>query len=504
MNWSSYQEKIFDFVENSNESAVINAKAGSGKSSTIIECAKRLSVNNVSILFLAFNKTIANELKTKMSAYSGVECKTLHSHGFSAIQSYKRCRLKLDDNKWYKYLEKNVSILSDADFKSKFERISFIKKCISLFNLCRINLLTSKDSEEDILDIAFHHGIMLDKDESLVVKKLLKLAYNIDSDNVIDYVDMIVLPCMNEDVRNCIKKYDTVFVDECQDLSQAQRILLTNSIKRGGRFISVGDPNQAITGFCGADCESFDKMKELAGGTEFPLSVCYRCGKNIIETAQSIVPDIQPFEGNCDGVVSNIKDISCIKPGDVILSRKSAPTIHLCLKFLSKGIPAKVKGKDMVEGLVKMVEKSKADSFTGLYEYLNEEYKKLLAKLEKKGIEDPSQTYQAICFRDKVDCIKAIGESCEEFDELINKFDSIVSDFESDKYITLSTIHKAKGLEYDRVFIILPSDLPLTWKNQQDWEYQQEMNLKYVAITRAKKELFFVDMTLEQLINSEL
>ena len=60
--------------------------------------------------------------------------------------------------------------------------------------------------------------------------------------------------------------------------------------------------------------------------------------------------------------------------------------------------------------------------------------------------------------------------------------------------VMLSTAHKSKGLEANRVLILLPNKLPLKWPHQLEWQLRQEMNLKYVALTRAKKELVFVDI----------
>jgi superfamily I DNA/RNA helicase len=54
-------------------------------------------------------------------------------------------------------------------------------------------------------------------------------------------------------------------------------------------------------------------------------------------------------------------------------------------------------------------------------------------------------------------------------------------------------------LEADNVWIIVPDKLPLRFKGQQDWEFQQELNLCYVAYTRAKKVLTFVDLNEEEL-----
>lgn len=500
MQWSPFQENIFSFVENNTQSTVINAVAGSGKSSTIVECAKRASKSGKSILFLAFNKSIVGELEKKMADYENVECKTLHSHGFRAIMSSKKTRLKLDERKWFTYLSENFSVLSNAVFEYKSEISGYISRCLKLFDLCRINLIKANDMKA-IDDVAFHHGIIEDYDEEKVVSSLLEIAYELN-DNVIDFVDMITLPCMNNTVRKCVKKYDLIFVDECQDLSQAQRQLLLNSVKRGGRFIAVGDPKQSINGFAGADCDSFYKLKELVKGNELPLSVCYRCGKNIVSLAKDIVPEIEAFENSCDGSVKTIKSLDELRAGDFILSRKLAPTVSLCLHLIAKGKPAKVKGKDMLEGLKKLIEKSKAKSFEQLYVFLEKEYKKVINKVKNRGNKEPENSIQAITFRDKVECIKSIAEQCSAFEDIDSKLSNLFTDYEDGRYITLSTIHKAKGLEADRVFIILPDTLPLKWKGQKEWEKVQEMNLKYVAITRAKKELYFVDLNAEVLFNS--
>jgi ATP-dependent exoDNAse (exonuclease V) beta subunit len=47
-------------------------------------------------------------------------------------------------------------------------------------------------------------------------------------------------------------------------------------------------------------------------------------------------------------------------------------------------------------------------------------------------------------------------------------------------------------LEADVVYILRPELLPLVRKNQQDWELEQEMNIKYVALTRAKQKMVMV------------
>ena len=70
--------------------------------------------------------------------------------------------------------------------------------------------------------------------------------------------------------------------------------------------------------------------------------------------------------------------------------------------------------------------------------------------------------------------------------------------------VMLSTAHKSKGLEANRVLILLPNKLPLTWQNQLDWQLKQELNLKYVALTRARKELVFIDLDEQSLLKATI
>ena len=83
----------------------------------------------------------------------------------------------------------------------------------------------------------------------------------------------------------------------------------------------------------------------------------------------------------------------------------------------------------------------------------------------------------------------------KDVNELKHYIDRMFTDEKIKNAITLSTVHKSKGLESNRVLILLGDKLPLTWQNQKEWQLEQEKNLRYVAITRARKELVFVDLT---------
>lgn len=486
--WSKYQKAVFDFIESTDKSLVVNAVAGSGKTTTIVEAA-RIASKKGSVLFLAFNKSIATELAERMEG-TGIECKTLHSHGFRAIMKSK---VKTDKDKWMRYLKENSECLFGltADDIKDIDKYQILAKSEKLLNLCRINLVKGGDMPA-IENVAEHHGIEVTDTQMSAVSDCLRIAYKFAE--TIDFTDMITLPAVNPLAAKNLPKYKTVFVDECQDLSLAQRQLLMNSVEEGGRFIAVGDRNQAINGFAGADSESFEALAALAGN-ELPLSCCYRCGSDIVGLAKELVPQIECGIGT-RGEVANAKSLEGVRYGDMVLCRKTAPLVSVCLKLLANGINAHVKGREIVESLKSMVKKTKKGDVTDMLIAIDKEkdsvIRRQMAKGRTRGEAEDSVAYSNVC--DKVACIEAIAETCVSVQEVLEKVDRIFSEHKNGNTVTLSTVHKAKGLEADNVFIICPECMPLTFKKQQQWQYQQELNIKYVAITRAKKRLTFVDV----------
>lgn len=313
---------------------------------------------------------------------------------------------------------------------------------------------------------------------------------------------MLTMPITDKSIGKKLQKFDLVFIDEAQDLSKAQQQLMLAAIAKGGKFVAIGDPKQAINGFAGAMNDSFDQLKNLANGNCLPLSVNYRCGKKIIAEAQSVMPAIQAFEGSGNGNVEDVQDFKKLQRGDMIICRKSAPLVGLCLKLIANRQSAYVKGKDIAEGLKKLVVKFKPKNLLSLYNKLDEELEKLTKDQLKKGFKEDSPVVMS--YKDKIECIHIIAESCTSVKQLTDKLDMLFDDKANGRAIALSTIHKSKGLEADNVFIIVPDKLPLSWKGQQDWEREQELNLKYVAITRAKKNLYYVRLDEDQLKSLEL
>lgn len=497
MNFSKFQTNIFNEVENGRTNLAINAVAGSGKTTTIVECCKRLRMRKFDVKFLAFNKSIVTELQTKIGDFADVS--TLHSFGFSVL---KKANPKVQSNprKYSLAIRQEVNCKIESGLVSKEDGIRMANNATKLFNLCRVNLIPAGDMQA-MQAIAEEHTIDVISSEFQIVNEFLKTAYEIGDTNEVDFTDMIVLPATT--YKKYVPKYKVVFIDECQDLNAAQRELMLAAAQRG-RFVAVGDRQQAINGFAGADCNSFNKIANLPNTKELPLSVNYRCGRKMIELAQQIVPAIQAHEGAIEGVVESINDLelSTFKPNDMVLCRTSAPLVAMCLKLIRHGVTAVVKGRDIAEGLISLIDKSKAKTIKGFTSWSETELRKLANEIAKKDKITPAEaeeTGRYIAYNDRIQCILTIGENVTNLEGVKSYIQQIFSDEKIVNAVTLSTCHKAKGLEANRVIILLPNKLPLTWKGQLDWQYEQEMNLKYVAITRAKKELVIVNMEQSQL-----
>lgn len=250
----------------------------------------------------------------------------------------------------------------------------------------------------------------------------------------------------------------------------------------------------SIFGFAGASCDSVEQIIKRTNATVLPLSICYRCPSSHIKLAQTIVPTIEARENAPEGVVEEVKRskvAEIIQEGDLVISRCTAPVIKLCIELIANRIPARVRGRDIGKSLtviVKDVAKHPNFVYDDFGIFLKEYEEKKVAKLEQKK----NAQSQIESLRDRIQGIEVCYEAFEvnSVQELCYEIESLFSDGRAS--VMLSTVHRCKGLENDRVFILEPDKLPLRWQGQQEWQLQQEFCLKYVALTRAKVALYFI------------
>jgi superfamily I DNA/RNA helicase len=373
----------------------------------------------------------------------------------------------------------------------------FVKNVVDLSNLGRLHLIdfdTKPIGVNDLNKLADIHSINNEDGESTVAWYLSKLGLHYQ--DVVDFTDMIMFPNI---MNLSTDVYDYVFIDECQDLNTCQRLLMEKAIKPDtGRFIAVGDPKQAIYAFAGADYESYQKLKKIPNTIELPLSVTYRCAEPIVKWVKHLNPLIKHFSKNKTGVVHETFSYKDIQDGDMVLCRNTFPIVALCIKLLSEGKKSYIIGSDIGMSLILMIEncEKKTEDFTmiNVFSRLYHDKDKLIEKVmsnHKMIKSEAMEDSQVIIMNEKIQAIEVLSEGISNPHDVIRKIKEL---FSNDKKsgICLSNMHKSKGLESERVFIIHQELIPSKYAKLQ-WQIEQERNLEYVAYTRAKTTLGFVN-----------
>lgn len=554
------QEEIFAFFNDKDENGIIDAVAGSGKTSTLIEGIKHLPIDK-KILFCAFNKKIQTEISQKVQKFSRpVIVKTTYALGLNILvmNDKKFAQSKVEEDKYYKILSRYLSKenlndtkqiqIQEAFFKLKetfnkkkkskindefsnpgdfstyqkddIEELSFYEIADSnfkkLLSLSRLTLSYNK-GKEGITKVANYYGLDIDLNcdtelecYTTIISLVIKEGIDVAKENqIIDYADMIFLP----DVFNYTSfgKYDIIFIDECQDLSNAQlKIVMKYHKKNGGRVFAVGDPFQSIYGFAGASPKSFNNIKKLIKPKLFNLTNCFRCSQNIVSLAKEIREDISTTntsEGSTTRIEFN-DVLKIVKNKDFILSRFNKDIVLTFFKLISIGKSCKILGKEeILQEIIDFVP-SKFHKRRDFYEELIENVELIFNSYKKKFFDNETKVTMFEGIRDVIIFSYHHIKDAETFTDLINALRRLFSN-ENDDSIILSSIHKSKGLEAKNVFILNYDSLPFipTKGKVQDWQIYQEKCLKYVAITRAEVNLFQVspipksEADVNQLIN---
>ena len=478
------QERVFLFTKKRPENILIKAYAGAGKTSTIVEAVKLLPTDK-SIMFLAFNKHIQEELKTKLPEY--VRCYTTYGLGTSAIKRKYGDKIEFDEFKADKIIQKKAKNWKLEEELRDDEAISiYLNNIKKLANLCRLTL-TMKPEYIPYICERYDIGTNKPNDIKRVLKVLDEMSTNRDT---FDYTDMIYLPAIDNGIWFFPQDY--VFVDEVQDLNRCQIRIIEKVLKKDrktgklkGRLISVGDFFQGIYGFNAADEKSFEWFEKFPNTKVLPLSVSFRCSKNVIIEAQTIVPDIKALDNAPDGVVRDGNVVTEAQSGDFVICRTTMPLVKLFFEFLIQNRKAIIKGSDIGVHLIELI--GKINNVPKLISFWEEELSNFKRDLRKQGVLNPNEHSGYCVLEDKVMTLLFLAKLSESIVDLKFKIKTIFTD--EIQGIVLSTVHKIKGLEANRVFIIRPDLLPM--KAIKSWQQIQEKNLEYVAITRAKLELIY-------------
>jgi len=256
------------------------------------------------------------------------------------------------------------------------------------------------------------------------------------------------------------------------------------------RIIAVGDPYQSIYGFRGADSNALTAIGAEFQCTTLPLSVCYRCDDAIVAEAREIVPHIRSRDDAPPGTI--IREGTLPKTATIIC-RTNAPMIRSFYDLVRSKTPAKMLGRDIGSSLIKTLDTVSADctSISTLLNLLSKWFATELRAVERRGGSPAVLEDKYECMQEIIDGTLGLQPDAKPAD-VINSAAMLFSDeaMSQPNAVTLSSVHKAKGQEWDSVTILGRETMPSKWA-KQDWQLRQESNIIYVAITRAKHTLVY-------------
>ena len=481
------------------------------------------------ITYVAFNKSIVNEFSEKWSwlvkdlGSLGISLSfsTCHSLGFAACRKGLGLKPWGSVNQWRtRDILEGILGRTWKEWTKSAENMITAKAVEALVQHAKTSLVDTTPEELDHL--ANHFGIeMSDPARTFdLVNQVIEIS--LDDPQEVDYSDQLFLPLA---LDLPVFRSDLLLGDEAQDWNKAQQGLL---LKAARRAVICGDTNQAIYGFAGADVDSIPSMVQKLGETRkvqvLPLTVTRRCGKAIVQEARKIVPTFEAHPSNQDGQVIHLgseKAFSMIGESDMVLSRTNAPLVSWAFRLIKSGKKANIQGRDIGQGLISLVDKiskgkirksewSVAYLIDGIETWAEGEARKI-EKMKRPSeeamiaLKDRRDCLLAFC-QDAIDipevkaniqatfqgmicpeCGKSFNEGATQCWEKSHKGTKLVKP----EGTLLSSIHRSKGLEASRVFLLHPELLPHPMAKTA-WARGQESNLEYVAKTRAIDSLVIV------------
>lgn len=505
-NWSKYQIEVFSSFEGDRRNKIIEAVAGSGKSTTVKK-VYRDNKRGVDSVILAFNHQIANELRI-----DGINALTLNSLGSRALRSKVRMDGSPDTKKTRNLIKRLLSKAEIKEMASGVLKMVTMAKTIGMVPrhplLSNMDLISfTEDTDRNWFDLIRKYRIYFEteaQDRSVVdraiaaARTVLANSITYGVNGVIDFDDQKYLTAI---LGIPTATYRSVYLDEAQDLNFIDRVLVRKSLGQHGRLGAVGDRCQAIYGWRGADMYSMDRIEEEFDCDPLELSICYRCPTSVVDMAKQWVPQIEAADGAPEGLIDYPEEIdpSLFIPGSLVLCRTNAPLIRLAYWMIARRIKLEFAGRDIAQPLTDLLNLFRI-GYVNSGETMNEmDY--VTIQLEswrerethKAVLREDEEQVAAI--NDLYDCMDVVIKNSQvnSIYSLIGEVSSLFSTSGHVRHesVTLSSMHRSKGSEAERVIILDFEMMPMQ-SAKTDEEIQQEHNLMYVAVTRAQRELFFI------------
>lgn len=458
------QHHILSLATTSEANLLINALAGTGKTSTL-ELIER-AVDTRPILYLCFNKKIADEASRRMLSTTTV--RTFNSLGHRIWAKSCGRNLSLDPKKSQTILRSLIDELPRKDQGPLWDSFWEVVHGVALAKAVGYVPEGKYPNAKRLTTTSAFHASLDETPDDLtadlidaVLTRSIQAAYA----GNIDYNDQVYMPALFGGV---FPRFPLVKVDEVQDLNPVNHALLDRLVKH--RLIAVGDPWQSIYRFRGAMQSGMATLGSRFTCTPLDLSVSFRCPQAIVENARWRVPHFKWIKEG--GYVETLAQLSPhdITDGGTFLCRNNAPLFKTAMLLLASGRSVSVAGSDIGPKLIALLRKMGDESAN------RETVMSAIDTWLEERLARGSTTAQ-----DLADCMRVFASHGSTLGQAISYAEHL---FAQRGTIRLMTGHKAKGLEFDTVYHLDP------WLCRED---EQDLNLRYVIDTRSKDKLFYIN-----------
>lgn len=510
------QSAIIDAALRAPQSLMIRAYAGASKTTTLslAAWARHDAGLRDPTLYIVFNKRNKEEAEGKdldgrARFPPNVVIRTINGLGHAAFGRALGRRLTLDDRKLGKII---TALAKRANVRLDTEEWSGIRE------------LVSAAQRAGLVPHEFQHGQSFVKDTDATWEQLTDLfpteqaiafagATLVESikqalAGTISFDDQVYMSCC---FSGAFTRFPLVLVDEAQDQTVMNIEMLRRSASR--RIIAVGDEKQGVYLWRGAAAGAMDRIRALRQDwLDLALTKTFRCPKAIVQRQQAHAPGFVAADGNASGRYfsfaarawkwQNVRDEAdweydqgengkvnggTFKPSTAtaVLCRHNAPLLSLAFKLLRNNVPVSMLGRDIGKGLQALLRKLVPI----------ESANAACIELAVSGWRDREEAIaiandlpaKAESVRDRADGLLAVleGSRARNVQELSRALASLFD--HENRSVVLSSIHRAKGLEWDTVLHLDPWRIPSKYAKGE--ALKQELNLKYVCETRAKRTL---------------
>jgi superfamily I DNA/RNA helicase len=488
--WSKQQKRIFKAVVNTTGNIIIQAAAGSGKSTTAFAAIRYLCEKypHTSVLFLSFNKEIQLHAEKKLEDVRNCKVYTFHGYGIQVLREtgfIAANGTQIETGKVGDYI-------FGADCRVDF---NFRKHLFGIVTNIRQHGIMTYEVEDLEKIFKKNWSSMLQFGiNKAEVKKISQRMMTVSQTlkaldkkrDIMDFDDMCRFPLLYNSFKELKKSSipDVVVVDEVQDMNSYNLGFIKWLMKRGARVIAVGDENQAIYEFRGAHIDSMQRVQRLIRGKEFPLSTTYRCRSRIVSFAKAIYNE--RFEGPVPEITAHKEGGKVIKiygsdedpyridrllasQCQMIVSPKNKHLMRIWLTLFARKVPCSLKGSK-ITGTLSTIMRNLQNEGLSFEQALNKLRTLIASEETKENVRDLAQCTLDFCISFKL----------SSFEQAQSKLKEIA---QYDKGIKLHTVHSSKGLESDRVWLI-----------DDFFDSEQIQCMTYVGMTRAAKRLYFASL----------